>query len=470
MHSIKRITAICLSLLVLMMNFAKAEMPFLVHSNGWNLDNTPVEVKLSADVDVHMPFDEDRLAMLTPILDKLSLKLVTGEALGAVAIAFDDQELLSLQYRDNAVQLSSMPGASFTADENALALLLGSEASIAGGYEALGLSSMGESLMTDGRALLSKIPDAFADAGKRSNSDTNISGYGQSAYRMDYTFTEKNAKVMQDLLLSVCPEGWLRDIIANLSFSGKQTLRMYFTKEDVLLRAEYNGSCGPEGDLRTVKLVVRTLHDDQIDKDYVELTSPAKKGKNKNSLTFERVIQTNRKGERTVEGSYSYTVTADGVTNTRKGAFALVNAFTEGKDVITGSASFQSKLGNAEKFTELTIQPELTISGSETDPEISGKLTVTEEYAGRTTEHAVISIALKAADGLDWETSGEVIALDLLDAEHLANVRQQVAASIASALVQPMIVMMGEEAVWFFRDLPEEAVQSIIDAAEMRIY
>ena len=136
MHSIKRITAICLSLLVLMMNFAKAEMPFLVHSNGWNLDNTPVEVKLSADVDVHMPFDEDRLAMLTPILDKLSLKLVTGEALGAVTIAFDDQELLSLQYRDNAVQLSSMPGASFTADENALALLLGSEASIAGGYEA----------------------------------------------------------------------------------------------------------------------------------------------------------------------------------------------------------------------------------------------------------------------------------------------------------------------------------------------
>ena len=255
-----------------------------------------------------------------------------------------------------------------------------------------------------------------------------------------------------------------------MSFSGKQTLRMYFTKEDVLLRAEYNGSCGPEGDLRTVKLVVRTLHDDQIDKDYVELTSPAKKGKNKNSLTFERVIQTNRQGERTVEGSYSYTVTADGVTNTRKGAFALVNAFTEGKDVITGSASFQSKLGNAEKFTELTIQPELTISGSETDPEISGKLTVTEEYAGRTTEHAVISIALKAADGLDWETSGEVIALDLLDAEHLANVRQQVAASIASALVQPIIVMMGEEAVWFFRDLPEEAVQSIIDAAEMRIY
>ena len=77
---------------------------------------------------------------------------------------------------------------------------------------------------------------------------------------------------------------------------------------------------------------------------------------------------------------------------------------------------------------------------------------------------------MKAAEGLDWETSGEVIALDLLDAEHLANVRQQVAASIASALVQPMIVMMGEEAVWFFRDLPEEAVQSIIDAAEMRIY
>lgn len=470
MHSIKRIMALCLSLLVLMMNFAQAEVPFLVHSDGWNLDNASVEVNLSADVDVHMPFDQDRFATLKPILDKLSLKLITGEAQGAVIICFDDQELLTLQHCDNAVQLSSMPDTSFTADEDAVSLLLGSEASVTGGYEMLGLSPKGESLVTDGLALLWALPEAFADYGKRTNSDTNISGYGKSEYRYDYNFTEKTAKNMQELLLSVCPQGWLRDIIANLSFSGKQTLRMYFTKEDVLLRAEYNGGCGPEDDMRTVKLVVRTRHDDEMDKDYVELTSPAKKGKNKNSLTFERVVQTNKKGERTVEGSYSYTVTADGVTDTLKGEFTLVNAFAEGKDVITGSASFQSKLGNAEKFTELSIQPELTISGTASSPEISGMLTVTEEYASRTTEHAVISIDLKAADSLDWQMPDEEIALDLLDAETLDAVRQRVAASIASALVQPIIVMMGEEAVWFFRDLPEDAVQSIIDAAEMRIY
>ena len=471
MHSIKRIMALCLSLLVLMMNFAQAEVPFLVHSDGWNLDNASVEVNLSADVDVHMPFDEDRLAMLTPILDQFSLKLVTGEEQGAVTIAFDDQPLLSLQYRDNAVQLSSMPDISF-GGEDALALLLGSEVSVGGGYEALGLSPDGESLITDSLLLLEALPAAFADYGRRTNTDTNISGYGKSAYRYDYTFTEKKAKTMQELLLSVCPEGWLRDIITAMDFTGKQTLRMYFTQEDVLLRAEYNGSCGPENDLRTVKLVIRTRHDDEMDKDYVELTSPAKnaKSKNKNSLTFERVIQTNKKGERTVEGSYSYIVTEDGVTDARKGEFALINAYSDGKDVITGSASFQSKMGNAEKYTELLVQPELTITGTESTPVISGTLTMTEEYAGRTTEHAVIHIDLKAADSLDWQMPGEMFALDMLDEQSLADVRARVAASIATALVQPIIVMMGEEAVWFFRDLPEDAVQSIIDAAEMRVY
>lgn len=469
MHCFKRILALCLSLLVLMMNFAQAEVPFLVHSNGWNLDNTSVEVELSADVDVHMPFDEDRFAMLKPILDKLTLTLMTGEEQGAVTIAFNEQEVLSLQYKDDAVQLSSMPETSFTG-ENALALLLGSEASVAGGYEMLGLSPNGESLVNDGLAVLAAIPEVFADYGKRSSSDTNISGYGQSAYRYDYTFTEKKAATMQELLLSVCPESWLRDIITSLNFTGKQTLRMYFTKEDILLRAEYNGTCGPENDLRTVKLVVRTRHDDEMDKDFIELTSPAKKGKNKNTLTFERITQTNKKGERTVEGSYSYIVTADGVTDTRKGEFALVNAFSEGQDVITGKAVFQSKLNNAEKLTELSIQPELTITGTETAPVITGKLNVTEEYAGRTTEHAVISVALTPADSVDMQIHTEQIALDLLDEQTLADVRQQVAASIATALVQPIIVMMGEDAVWFFRDLPEDAVQSIIDAAEMRIY
>lgn len=161
MYSIKRILALCLSLLVLMMNCACADVDFLVHSNGWQLEDTALEVQLSAAVDVHMPFDEDRLAMLTPILDQLSLRLITGEDCGLVTIAFDRQELLVLQYQDDTLRLSSMPDVAYTAQTDAMGLLLGSGATVDGGYEALGLSPDGESIISDGRTLLNAIPPHF---------------------------------------------------------------------------------------------------------------------------------------------------------------------------------------------------------------------------------------------------------------------------------------------------------------------
>lgn len=469
MHIVKRITALCLSLLLLMMTIAQADVPFLVHSNGWDMNSTPVEVLIKADVDTHMPFDDDRLAMLTPITDMMSLRLVTGADEGLVSIAIADYDVLSLQYRGNAVQLSSMPEVTYTAESDTMSMLLGADVSVGGGFEALGLARDAETLITDGAALLDKLPDMLQDYGKRSKNTTNISGYGRAAYRYDYTIAASKADELKSILLSACPDGWLQEIISGLTFSGKQTLRMYYTQGDVLLRAEYNGGCGPEGDLRTVKLVYKQRHDEEADKDYIELTSPAKKGKNKNNLTFERAVETNNKGQRVVQGTYTYTATLDNVTSIRKGDFDLVNAFNDTADVITGSVTFQNKLDGAEKYSALTLAPELTISGSVDAPVIAGTLTVTEKYADKTTEHAVLSIDLKRAESLAWAERAETIDLSALDADDLASAQQKAAASIATAIVHPLVVMMGADAEWFFRELPEDAVQNIIDAAELSV-
>lgn len=469
MHNAKRLMALCLVLLLLMLNAALAETSFLVHSSDWNLKDTPVEVWLAADVDTHMPFDDDRLALLTPLIDQLSLRLVTGEDEGLVTVDIAGQEVLHLQYRGNEAQLSSVQDVTYTAESDPLSLLLGADVSVEGGYELLGLSREGESLLDDGAVLLNGIPAVFDEYGKRSQSTTEISGYGLSAYRFDYTIAADQADVVQALLLSVCPEGWLRQIIEGLTFSGKQTLRIYYDENDVLLRAEYNGTCGPEGDLRTVKVVVRSRHDDEVDKDYLEVTSPAKKGKNKNNLTFERTSSINKQGQRVLEGEYSYTVTKDEVTSIRKGQFNLTNAFTDTADVISGTATFQSKLNDAEKYDSISLSPELTISGSPEAPVISGTLTVTEEYADRTTEQAVLSVRLNRAEPLVWTERSQTVNLSGLTPEALADVQNQAASSIATAIVHPLIVMMGEDAQWFFKDLPQDAVQSIIDAAEMPV-
>lgn len=465
MRIAKRIVAMCLSLLVLMMTAAQAEVPFLMHSDGWTLEGTPVEVLLKADVSTHMPFDDDRLAMLTPITDMLSLRLVTGEDAGLVTIAIGEEEMLSLQYRGNAVQLSTMPDITYTAESDPMSVLLGTDVSREGGYETLGLTRDGETLLVDGRVLLEKFPSVFEQNAKKTKNTTSISGYGRAAYILDFTFTAKQVEEMKANLLSSCPEGWLREIISALTFSGKQTVRMYFTADDVTLRMEYNGSCGPEDDLRTVKLVYKMRHDAEMDKDYIELTSPAKKGKDKNNLSFERTVQTNKKGARVVEGTFKYTVVDEGVTSVWSGDFGLNNAFTDSADVINGEVTIQKKLNGAEKYDAVTLAPKLTISGTEEEPVITGTLDITEKYASKVTEHALVSIDLKHADALAWVERQQTVDLSAMDEPSLIVAQQQVAASIATTLVRPLILKMGKDAQWFFRDLPEDAVQSIIDAA-----
>ena len=464
----KRLMAICLILLVLMMNAALAEVPFLMHSNGWTWEGVHVDVLLKADVNTHMPFDEDRLAMLTPITDMLSMHLVTGEDEGLVSVSAMDEELLTMQYKGNAVQLSSMPGITYTAEADPMSALLGADVSSDGVYELLELDPRGEKLITDGRALLEGIVNALSEQGKKAKNTTSISGYGRAAYTMEYSFTANKAENLKTVLVENCPEGWLKEIIAGLTFSGKQTIRMHFSQEDVLIRMEYNCSCGPKDNLRTVKLIYKFRHDGEMDKDHIELTSPAKKGKNKNTLTFDRTVQTNKSGARSMTGSFKYTKTKDSVTSVWDGTFGLFNAFTDESDVLTGEFTLEKKLNGAEKVDAITLTPNLTISGTAEEPVVLGTLTIEEKYAGRVTEQAVVSIDLKRAQPLSWNETVQQIDLSAQDEAALLKTQQDVAASLAEAVVRPLILKMGKDAQWFFRDLSDEAVQAILDAAASR--
>ena len=465
MRVIKRIVAGAVILVVLMMTVAQAEVPFLIHSGSWTLDGVPVEVILKAEVDTHMPFDDERLAMLTPILDMLSLRLITGDDEGSVTIGIADMDALTLNYRGKEVWISSFPDVTYTADEDPMSTLLGASVTITDTYETLGLASEGESLITDGKRMFQQLPTVLEKFGKRSNSATNISGYGKSVYRIDYSFASGKASQLQEGLVTACPDGWLKRILTNLTFTGKQTLRIYFDEQDRPLRVEFNGSCGPEGDIRNVKLVCRVRDDDEVSKVYLELTSPAKKGKNKNDLTFERTIQTNNKGARTVGGSFKYTKTKDSVTSIWNGDFQLINAFSDSADVISGNFTLQKKLNGADKYEAMTIVPDLVIAGSMEKPYINGSITVTEQYAGKVTEQAKVLIDLKPAENVAWEETTKRIDLSAMSEDGLAAERQKVADSIATAIVSPLVIIMGEDAEYFFRDLPPEAVDDIINAA-----
>lgn len=463
MRGICRWTALCLALLYLTISPALAQVPFLVHSADWSLANTPLDVRLTADVSAHMPFDDDRLATLTPIIDLLSLRIVTGEAVSGVTISMEDQELLTLLTSGDAAWLSCLPDVSFTADADAVSLLLGEETTVTD-VSFFGVRAEAETLLEDGEALLTAIPSLLADYGKPTRGQTKISGMGTAQYRWDYTVPAEAAEQVRDMLIGACPDGWLKSLLSSLTLTGKQTLRMYYTADDQLLRAEYNGSCGVGDDRRTVNLVWRMCRTDDVIKDDLTLTSPAKTGSNKNSLTFTRNLT--RKSDGTIEltGEFAYTVTQNKLTDVRKGEFSLTNAWNGEADVITGHINFRRLEDGDSKYGQLELEPSLTIGGTAEAPVITGTLTVREMWGKNDREEAVLHVSATRAEPLNWPESAETIDLSALDEERLAQVQALAESAVTTAIVRPILLRLGADAEWFFQDLPADAVQSILDA------
>ncbi len=464
MRMLRRLTALCLTLLTLCFA-ALADAPLLQFAKDWQLDETPVEVTLKADIQAHMPYDEDRLAMLTAITRELSLRLTAcGPQYGSVSVRAGNSNLITLTAQDGQLYLSSLPDAAFASSGDPMEALLG--ASSGAEVSLYGVSARSETLLDDGWVLMEKlIPDLMEKGfGVRKKNTTNIENMGKAGFLLNATIPAAKAGELREMLLAHCPEGWLREILGGLNFSGKQTFRIYQSAREVPLRFEYNGTCEAAGEKRTVKFVWRARRDSTAFRDDVSLTSPANSG-NRNTLTFKRVTQTSKKGVVTTEGEYAYVVKKDKQTTELAGSFELKNAATKKADVITGSATFQQMLPCEKKFTALTFEPKLTISGTQEEPLITGSLTVTEKYGKSVTEKAVISVDLKrAADPVPQEAAA-VIDLDALTPEELAQVQQEAAESVTAAVIRPLILLMGPEGAWFFHEMPEESVREVVDAA-----
>lgn len=461
MRLFQRIAAFCLLMISLVTN-AVAEVDFFRHAKGWDVSSVPVEVLLSADVMTHMPYDDDRLAMLKQITDELRLKLITGKDEGSVTVYVGNSAALTLAYLDNAVQLSSIPNYGFVSSADPIGVLLGSETAELSLFD---LSADKESLVDDGWVLLTSISPSFDEYADRRSVKTSITDMGTARSCTDYTIPQSKAVEMKDLLLTLCPDGELKEIITSLDFSGKQTLRVYRDANELPLRMEYNGNCGVSGDMRKVKLVWRMRRDETAHRDEISLTSPAVSGTNKNNLEFSRIVSTSKTGAIKLEGTFTYTVTASKQTTTTKGHFDLTNAFDDISDVITGTMTFQRKLPEDEYYNGISFEPDLTISGTEEEPVMNGSVLVSGLYGKNTVEQARISISLKPTEDSMWESREEMIDLDQLTEDQLLSLRESVNSSIATAVVRPLVILMQDSAEWFFRDMPEDAVNDIVDAS-----
>lgn len=456
-------------LLVLLMlaPCALADAPLLQAASDWNLADTPLSVTLSISLQAHAPFDETRTAMLDRVLAPLSLNLYAADGESGVSVLMNGNELLTMAQKGDAVQFSCMPNVSYASQEgNALELLLGTSLN---SIDLRAVDGTFEKWIDDGWVLSNAILEPFAEYGKRKSVKTTIKDMGLARSCTDYTFSKSKLEEMRQTLLSLCPEGDLHDLIASLTFSGTQKLRVYRTEDEVPLRVEYNGVCGVDGKLRTVKLVWRTKRENGETRDEITLTSPAKSGTDKNTLDFERIM-TFSSGKITMQGTCSYKVTASKQTTQTEVTFDLTNRLENDSDNVSGSVAIKQQLPDEDYATKRTITPNVVLSGNAEAPEISGTIGYQEEKRYGTTEECVITLRAARASESPWKDTAATMELSTLSAETLQNLRSQLSGAIATAIVRPLIqVLSAEDAAFFFYEMSDEDVQNIRQAAESAV-
>lgn len=466
MRKLRLLISLLLVLLMLVPS-ALAEVPLLQNAADWDWNAAPMVVTLSIRLQAHAPFDETRTAMLDRVLAPLSLSLYAGAEESGVSVLMKGDALLTMAQRGDAVQFSCMPNVSYSSpDGNALTLLLGETA------DALDLRALDgtfEQWLEDGWALSNAILEPFAEYGNRKSVKTTIKDMGLARTCTDYSFSKSKLEAMQQTLLSLCPAGDLHDLLASLTFSGTQKLRVYRTEDEVPLRVEYNGVCGVDGKLRTVKLVWRTKRESGETRDEITLTSPAKSGSDKNTLNFERIM-TFSADKITMQGSCSYKVTANKQTTQTDATFDLTNRLENDSELISGSVSIKTLLPGEDNATTRTLTPDLTLRGTAEAPDIFGTLGYQEQKRYGVTEDCVITLHAERVGDSWWQETAATMDVSTLSADALQNLRSQLSGAIATAVVRPLIQTLStEDAAFFFYEMSDEDIQAIRQAAESAV-
>lgn len=448
---------------------AMAEVSFLPSMTGLMLEQMPIELTVSADVTAYAPFDDERLPQLTNLLKHLSLRLswqpLMDEVQSSVSVLVDDQEMLTLGLQKMAdstmAQFSALPDVSYL-DDDPLETLLGVSAE----PTVLGVNGSEYAWLQEGYELLNATESAllpFLD--DEADVKLNISDMGTARVRQDYTVSADDAPDLASLLCGVCPDGQLKELLARLVFSGKQTLRVYRLENGVPLRMEWNGQCGlSEETLRKVKLVWKLRRDDTAYRDELTLTSPAVKGSDQNKLDWSCLIQPKKNGQITLTGKLTYAVTKEKQKTTLTGSCKLTSTPSDAGNQVTGELTLKRELPGEDSASSLVFTPNLLVSGDANLPSIAGDVTVTAKLGTKVTDEAILHLALQRTTYTAWQMRMQTMDLSLMDEASIELARQELTHAIASQGLRCLLQLPRGDLDYLFRDLPEETVSQILNA------
>jgi hypothetical protein len=238
-----------------------ADAPMLQAASDWNLPDTPLTVTLSISLQAHAPLDETRMAMLDRVHAPLSLNLYPADGESGVSVLMNGNELLTMAQKGDAEQFSCMPNVSSASlYGNALELLLGTSSN------SIDLRAVNwyvlRNAMDDVWVMSNAILEPFSGVlRKRNERPDDHQGHGPGALLHGlHTCPSRSWRKCTRRFCPSAQEGDLHDLTVSLTILTARTncVSIRTDGQNVPLRVEYNGVCGVDGKLRTVKLVWRT--------------------------------------------------------------------------------------------------------------------------------------------------------------------------------------------------------------------
>lgn len=442
---------------------AVAEITLVPQLNEWD-ESLPLDVKLSADVAVHMPFDDNRCTQLNALLKHLSLHLnscvADGEGLNRVALQVDGIEVAWMMQKENAAEtqlrLSWQPGVTYSSTGNALDMVSGVEL---------------ENIPTDklfwleeGPALVNNLCDVLEGYGKSSSIKTNIQGKGMARKKIIYTVPKADAEFFWNAVTDSCTDGSsLGNLLAGMTVSGQQKLIVWRDADGALLRVEYAGKCGSNADsLRQVKLIWRMCRTEEAVRDDISLKTPAVKGADYNTLTLTRNLLQDENGVVTLDSKFSYTVKSGKEKSSFSGEVDLTSK-PDGEDtLLSGSVMAKSKQPGDDAASSTVVKPDVRLGSDGKTPFISGKVQVQELYDGHVVEDATISVEVSPGVELTWDDADITVDMDAMDEQQLLDMTQ----GLSEAVVPHLVLLPQEDTMYLSADLPQDVWQQIVEAAQ----
>lgn len=434
---------------------AAAEPVLIPQLSQWETD-APVDVLLSAQVRTHMPFDDTRCEQLNGMVKHLSLHLQAGGSVSRAALLVDGQETLWMAQceTDSGPQTQvSWADETFACDMNTL---------LGGTGVTLNVDGQRMTWLDDGVSLLEGMAAALEPYQKETSTKTSIKSMGVARKKITCTVPKDQAEAFAQAVKSSCPDS-LKDTLSALTFSGQQKLTLWRSEDGQILRADYSGQCGQSADsLRKVSLTWRLRRDEDCTRDSITLKTPAVKGNYYNTLTCTRHVEPDESGTVCYELAYDYAVRDESGKSTWAGEVSLMGTPQGDATQLTGSVTLSSKPAGAETEETLVLTPGLLLSQQSGVPCASGQITVQEKRGKNLVEDADILIEMGQGAYLLWTETDAAIT-------PTQQQRESMAEAMGAQLLPHLVLLPSEDTLYLSADLPEDAWQRIVEAAQMAL-